>query len=288
MKITDLLHQLKIPYRRAGESHHISSQGWLGIDCPRCSRGSGKFKLGYNLRFGYLSCWTCGHLPLASTLSDLGNTSSRDIAELLAGVEREKIADLPTTGKLSIPVGVGPLLPIHQNYLKRRGFDPEEVEKVWGVKGIGQTVRYAWRLFIPAHYRGKVVSWTTRTVGDHPVRYLASPPEDEDLPLKELLYGEDHVRNGVIACEGPVDAWRIGPGAVALCGVGWTQGQVTRLLRHSTRVICFDNEPAAQRRARKLLSLLKAGSGRTLLVQLDSPDPGSASSREIALLRKYL
>ena len=105
---------------------------------------------------------------------------------------------------------------------------------------------------------------------------------------KELLYGEDYCRGSVIIHEGPTDVWRTGPGAVALLGTGFTDAQVLRLSHYGLRIVCFDSEPAAQRRANKLCSLLDGFPGETINVVLDSKDPGSATPKEIAKLRKLL
>ena len=117
---------------------------------------------------------------------------------------------------------------------------------------------------------------------------MNSPPEEEKYPLKKLLYGEDLALSSLIVVEGPLDAIRIGPGAVALCGVLFSNSQVSRIIRYPKRGICFDNEPKAQERARKLCETLKLFPGETYLITLKSKDPGEASDSEIKELRRFL
>ncbi len=191
-------------------------------------------------------------------------------------------------GKLEIPEGVGPLLPIHERYLKGRGFDPEELAKLWGIKGIGLAAKLAWRVWIPIVHRGEVISWTTRGVTDDEPRYINAKPSQERLGAKEVLYGGDLVRHALVLVEGPTDAWRIGPGAVATMGTAHSRAQVNLIAQVPKRVVVFDSEKAAQERARRLCCLLESLPGQTIRVELDAKDAGSAKAKEIRALRRIL
>jgi DNA primase len=144
-------------------------------------------------------------------------------------------------------------------------------------------------VFIPLFWRGKVVSWTTRSISpDASLRYVNAKPEQEAVSMKTLLYGEEHCNNAVIVHEGPTDAWRTGCGAVATMGATYTKAQILRLSKYPKRIICFDSESDAQKRALALCDTLKVFSGTTLRVVLDAKDAGSATDKEIRLLRKML
>jgi DNA primase len=170
--------------------------------------------------------------------------------------------------------------------MKGRGFDPDEIVKLWGLQALGLSGFLSWRIFIPIVYHGRMVSWTTRTIGDQEPRYISARPDQELVSIKQSLLGEDYVRDVVIVVEGPFDAMRVGPGAVALFGNAVSPAQIKKLSQIPTRVICLDNETEAQRRACKLCSLLEPFPGRTINVVLDAKDPGSASEHEIQLLRR--
>jgi hypothetical protein len=187
-----------------------------------------------------------------------------------------------------VPPGVGNLYLLHRRYLESRGFDPDEIVRKWSVQGIGIAARLSWRLFIPVSYQGRAVSWTTRSVShDARQRYISASPAEELMNHKHIVYGADNCNHSVVVVEGPVDAWRVGPGAGALFGTTWTSAQVTKLAIHPCRFICFDSSPEAQKRACELATELSAFEGRTEVVKLDAEDPGSASLKEIGRLRRH-
>ena len=287
MNLQELLTDQGISFRRGGEHHHVR-QGWIGIDCPFCLHASGKYHLGLNESGGFGSCWKCGPHSLVDTLKQLLGVKYASARTLVDSVSFVSSGKTPVVrGRYKRPAGVVPLLSCHRKYLEqKRNFDPEEITALWSVQGIGLSAEYPWRLFLPIIHEGSEVSWTTRTIGDAEPRYLNAPPELESLSPKKILYGSDYVRNTAIVCEGPTDVWRVGPGAVAVMGLQYTTQQAALLTNIQNRVICFDNSNDAQQRASKLANELSLFPGTTHVVQLDSDDPGSASSREIALLRK--
>ncbi len=284
MTIVEVLQELKIEFRSPGEHHH-AREGWVQVCCPFCGDG-GHFRLGINTLHAYASCWTCGPQYLQKALIELSGRPWQEVKGLLGGMETSRAPREKPTGTYQPPQGVGPLLGPHKRYLKSRGFDPEELSRVWGVKGIGMAARHAWRLFIPVVYRGKEVSWITRGLTDEGKRYVNASPEEEALPMKSTLLGGDFCRHAVVVVEGPFDAFRVGPGAAATMGLVVTPPQVLFLSRFPVRCVCFDSEWKAQDRARKLCQELSVFPGKTTRVELSSPDPGSASGKEIKQLRR--
>lgn len=287
MKIEELLAAARIPFRYAGQHHHVS-HGWVGLDCPWCSPRSGRFRLGIHLARLTAYCWTCGSHSLLDVLVEVLGEPHSAVRKMLGGLATATTAP-KKRGTYRQPDGVGPLEEVHRDYLRSRGFNPDVVARTWRVRGIGLAPRLAWRLFIPITLRGEAVSYTTRAVVDGVrLRYITAPAGDEAVPCKSLLYGEDQAGVSVIVVEGPVDVWRIGPGAISTLGVGFSRAQVRRLLAFPVRHVCFDNERPAQRRAADLCRALSAFPGTTRRIQLDSKDPGSATDEEIAELRKLI
>lgn len=286
MTVTELLNEFDIPYKIAGEHEHVT-ENWVGTDCPICSPNMEHFRLGFTLSGYGCSCWVCGKQTYLVMLSELTGKSVWELAALLNrdGTDVQEYKTKPK-GKLVLPNRLGPLLPAHKRYLKGRGFDPDEITKIWGIQGIGIATNLAWRLFIPITNQGKIVSWTTRSISDTGTRYINAKPEEEAVSLKEMLYGEDFVRQAVVITEGCTDAWRIGPGAVATMGVNYTREQYIRMTKYPVRVIIFDNETAAQRRAKKLSNNLSMFRGETYRVIIDAKDPGSADEKEIQKIRE--
>lgn len=289
MNFIDILQKYQIPYKESGQHHHVSP-GWIGIDCIWCSRGSQKFKLGYNLAGSYLSCWTCGNHSLPWTLAEVLQEPYPVVKELLGDLDREEQQEQQAIRKgLKLPEGLGPRLKQHDIYLRSRGFDPEKIWKLWGVLGIGLAAKLAWRLWIPIKLNGITVSWTTRSTGLQTcggLRYISAKPEQEAIHHKTLLYGEDYCKHAIVICEGPTDVWRIGPGAVATFGTGYSRAQVLRMSKYPVRAICFDSDPRAQDKARRLGWDLRSFPGETHLVTLNAVDPGSADVDEVNELRR--
>ncbi len=287
MKLTDLLSQLDIPI--APEGHHHARPGWIQMDCPFCGKDSHKWHLGYSLESNFFNCWRCGPHSLLETLVEITGYSFAKCKRMLKDIETTRIIKKEKPkGKLIIPKGVGPLLTAHKQYLADRGFIPTELEILWKIQGIGITSKLAWRIFIPIFHHRKMVSWTTRKVsnwaGNIP-RYMSASLKEESIPHKSLLYGEDYAHNTIIITEGPLDVWRIGPGAVATLGTGYSDDQAFRMTSYPKRVVCFDNEKEAQKRAKKLSDDLSVFPGETFNIQLNAKDAASASVREIKQIR---
>jgi hypothetical protein len=287
MDIIGLLQEQGVDYREHG-SHHHCGPGWVQVDCPLCSPGSKRFRLGFSLRKTMARCWSCGPVPPVKAFRELTRLSFEECRRLLGGVDHTAVGPRRTRGTYKPPVGVGPLLGVHREYLEGRGLNPDVVARVWGVGGIGQEPGpTAWRLFIPVEFAGRPVSWTTRAISARGLRYLSASPEHEALPHKELLYGEDQVPgNAVVVVEGPVDVWSVGPGAVCTFGTAFTETQVLRLSRYPLRAVAFDSEPIAQRLARSLCERLSAFPGATWRLEWGAgKDAAEQGERTLAELR---
>ena len=292
MELTDILDQLRIQHR--GNTHRHGRQGWVQVDCPRCGRNSGKFHCGINQQNGAANCWQCGPQKLFSLLVDISGRERAEVARLLGGLRFHRAprqqSDVTPSGKLELPGGRVDLLDSvsHCDYLSGRGFDPAALVTLWQLEAIKLSGSgLSWRVFIPIVSGGQVVSWTTRSIGDHPKRYISASAAQEAIPHRHLLYGEDYARHAVVVVEGPADVWAVGPGAVATCGLSYTPQQLLRLSRYPVRVICFDSSEAAQARAGVLANDLAVFPGETHVVQLEAEDAGAAGEDEIQALRAF-
>lgn len=273
MKFLEILQDHHIPV--APEGHHHARPGWVQFDCPYCaSKGSRKWHMGYNISFGYVNCWRCGRHKLLDTLADTLNLDKSSALKLVKGLEFDRTPiKRKTRGKLVIPPCVGELEPQHKRYLKRRGFDPQLLSELWGLGGIGlrgAAYNLAWRLFIPIHLYGEMVSWTTRSLSETTKKKYRTATEDEEaINHHELLYGADYCRGTALVFEGPPDVWRVGPGALCTFGTQWSMDQLFTLSTFPRRVICYDNEQAAQKRARQLAELLALYDGETFIMTVN-------------------
>lgn len=283
--IADILVEAGVPH--AGADHKHGRPGWVQIDCPYCGTATGKFHMGINLSTGAAVCWRCGKHNTAKALSLACGKPAARLRALLDGVAYEAPV-VRHTGTYKPPAGVGPMGPAHRAYLQRRGFDPDEIERLWGVQGTGQQGGpMAWRLYVPIYHHGAAVSWTARSIKPNTTqRWLSAAYEQEAVHHKDILYGADYCTHAAIIHEGPTDVWATGPGAVATCGTGYTTAQLKAMARYTVRVVCYDSSPAAQRRARELAGLLAPFPGTTHNVQLETgDDPADADPAEVEELR---
>jgi hypothetical protein len=288
MNIIELLDEYRIPHREEGHEH--CRPGWSQVECPKCSPDSGRFRLGININHVYASCWTCGYVPIQSVLKTILGVRWDEAKKLLAGIKPERMEErIAHTGHYAEPDGVVPLLKPHKAYLRGRGFDCDELERLWHIRGIGIATRLSWRIFIPIIHHGKAVSWTTRKIaGDGERKYLSAAPSEETIEHKHLLYGEDYCRHAVVVVEGPFDVWGGGPGFGCTFGLSYTTEQVARIASYRIRAVAYDNEPEAQKVARELVGHLSAMPGETYNIVLDSKDPGEAKRKEIQRIRKEI
>ncbi len=295
MTLEEFFRKYNIPQAPAG--HHHRTTGFLQTDCPYCSPNSQKWRLGCNVRFLYCNCWTCGPKSLVDSLHTITGLSHREIRSSIENCKGEVSTSNTPRRRLILPKGVNDLLYWHRRYLQNRGFDPDNIVRLWGVGGIGIAARLKWRLFIPIVRMGTTVSWTTRSTSPfrrevlgnrNYLRYISAKTSEEVISHKDVLYGEDYVRHTLIVVEGPLDVWSIGPGAVCTFGTGFSKAQLLRLSQFPKRYICYDSEPNAQKRAKQLCELLAPFDGNTWNLTLDSKDAAEASPKEIKQLRRLL
>src|SRR6185295_14603784 len=238
MNLIEFLDEHDIDYRLPGMHHHCSN-GWVNLDCPMCSPGSGHFRLGINERSHASCCYVCGKQNTAFILSHAAGMNYDECRKVMGGMNAARVRKKPR-GKLKMPTGTYPLntgsvnpgygAGAHREYLRGRGFDPDEIMRTWGVMATGRVSSHPWSLVIPIEdEHGEVVSFTTRQLHDRGIRYKSAAPDEEVVSHKEVLYGERWASNAVIVVEGPLDAWSIGMGAVATFGLAVTDAQLDRL-----------------------------------------------------------
>jgi hypothetical protein len=289
MEFTEILDEYGVPY--ATQGNHHCRQGWVQIDCPFCEPDTNKFHMGYNIAYKYTTCYKCGYHDLVSVLSSACKISKPSAFKLVKNLTGKKIAiTTASSTKLVLPKNLTTLKKAHIKYLEKRGFNAQELVKIWKIQAIGISAHLSWRIFIPYILKGKTVAWTTRAISTEiKNKYKTAKNEQCLIPIKHLLYGQDYTnKNSVIIHEGPIDVWRTGHGAVAVSGLNYSSTQIKLLSQYKRRIICFDNEITAQKEAIKLCNTLSLFKGETINVCLDSNDAGCATKKEIKKLRSLL
>jgi hypothetical protein len=144
-----------------------------------------------------------------------------------------------------------------RGYLQHeRGFDPDMLAVTYGVCYCGQHenpfVRD--RIVIPIHFRGKLVGWQTRHIGEPPSKNIPKYWTMPNLPKRQLFYNFDVASQysfGVIV-EGITDVWRVGPRGAALLGntITPSQSELARMTWHAgTLALCLDPEALVEIKA---------------------------------------
>ncbi|MCJ7747896.1 MAG: hypothetical protein MUP27_09135 [Desulfobacterales bacterium] len=246
----------------APHHHKHARRGWINTLCP-FHQGNPGYHLGYNLEKGYFFCWACGWHPTDLTVQTLTKTDKRQARKILQGYEwagqllesnqREEPYERPD--ELEWPGGCGAMTDVHKTYLSKRNFDPDQLEKEWGLLGTSNWGPYAFRVIAPIVFRDQAVSWQGRDITDRQqAKYLPCPNEKELLPHKHILYGFDKAQwKAAVVVEGITGVWRLGPGAVATFGDMYTTSQLLLIAQSFKRVlILYDGDEAGKNAADKM------------------------------------
>jgi len=298
--IEELLSVYGVPFVTEGHSH--TTPGWVNIHCPFC-KGSQNYHLGINEESGACHCWRCGSHGLVDVLSRTLGLSQGRTFELLKqyrkmpSTRRKRSTQRTSALPFKLPSPNYPLSGQYKEYLENRGFDPDKLEREWGLLQTGPAsyldgISYSHRILVPIYWDRRIVSFQARDVtGKSSVRYLACPGQRELVPHQSILYGKQSYwlrSHAMIVVEGVTDVWRLGPCAAAVFGIEFRLEQVLQLLHHGDRFfVIFDNEHYAQKQARKLAIKLRA-LGRETHVLAVQTDPADLSQDEADYMVKQL
>ena len=303
INILKLYQDRGISFQLPGHKH--VSAGWVGTPCPFCTGNPG-YHLGYctdpsSQYAGKFVCYRCGggkrFIPTLSSLLGINEAEALQIAteyhmegSPTVTPRRERIL----APRCLLPIGTESMGKRHKNYLSSRNFDPDYLEREWGLQGTGPTGAYKQRIIIPIEYQGKLVTYQGRDITDKSkMKYKACLPTDEARPIKHCLYGIDKVdpKRGCVVVEGVADVWRLGPGAVAVFGVKYEEAQVRLLAKFRRVFILFDSEerdPQAGEQARKLRGELSILGVDVYNIDLEEGDPGDMKDNDARALMRDL
>lgn len=218
--------------------------GWASGNCPMCihngqtrpdTKGRGGFRFNDdNFQYNCFNCgYTTGHSPgkrISSRLKKLLNTFGADESDIqrlqLELLKEEDIATvLAKQAKRAEPVIIDweehPLPEGTQSicdyngestsefikaveYLYERGYDPMDKRFMYSPSKLPGRMKS--RFILPFIYKGKVVGYTARWIGNPPE---GMPKYFNQQPKNNFVYGLDrqtHNKNIVIVTEGPLDA----------------------------------------------------------------------------------
>lgn len=283
-----------IEYQDAGN-------GWLQLQCPFCYKGDGKFGLGWSGE--HFHCFRCGGLREYETVAALLKIDFQEATRLCRkhrASEGHRDSHLAGPGatqtprthaqEVSLPYGTGPMTDRHRKYLRSRGFNPDALERDWGLCGTGPLGTFAHRIIIPIYDRDeKLVCYQGRDItGRSPNKYKSCPDALAATPIKNCIYGLDRVEGDtVVVTEGATKVWRLGLPAVCTFGAAVADTQVLLLRRFRRVFILFDGNEAGAKGADKLSRRLAPLGAHPVVITLgptDPVDPGDltdADAREL-------
>lgn len=307
LDVVALLNAIPVEVVHSGKN---VTAGWVNTNCCFCFDSSNH--LGINLKTKMFSCWICRETgSMFKFVQRTMKTNKKDtfhfLKKFLTGKPQFYEIDEDTRNKKNEVVLPSHILtkplPIHKEYLQSRGFSPKFLQSVFDISYTGQISKYKsqkrvvdfkYRIIIPVFINGVLVNFTARDVtGKAEEKYKNCPTDDTLITTKDAIYGYDAVIDGVgVIVEGPTDVWRVGPGGLGLFGIKYTKHQLNLLYQKKLKkaVVFFDNEPMAQKIAKKLAK--EIGSfipDVSILVPDDEiTDPGEMTKEQVKELWKIV
>lgn len=153
----------------------------------------------------------------------------------------------------------------------------------------GHIGAYSHRILAPIYFNGKVVSYQCRATRTHQkLPYLACAKREEVIEHKSMLYGFDvAVRlNKCVVVEGVTDVWRLGPGAVATFGKGFTPAQVLLISNHFDQIFVLPDSDVPE--SETITPALEALGKEVEELNLSWGDPDDLSQKQADELMKEL
>jgi len=257
MNFEKLFRDYNVPY-----SLRIN-RGWVNCNCPYCDTKSTSFNLGFNQAGNYYHCWKSKHnYPIRQVLSTLLNVSESSIDNILIDYRGagETLSEKKTSNVKYLELPTNTFTKAERKYLKSRDFDPKYLYKKYHIVGGGIDGDWKFRIIIPVYYQGQLLSWTGRSILskgklkqlDIP-RYKNLSIEKSVKNIKELFFNIDNCKSDtVVLTEGAFDVLRFDGNAICSMGTELTESQINLLASRFRKIfILFDNEPEAQKKARK-------------------------------------
>ena len=292
--IRKYLDSLSVPYWEHGMN---VSKGWIGTQCLYCDDSHNH--MGVHLYRKNFSCWKCGAKgSLTDLICDLENVSYhialQRIEEFQSNTpqqpkERQPLED---DGQNILPFGWSPTLTKTQKmWIRGRRYDPNIIQKQWGIVAGPPTGRWGHRIICPVLLRSRTRSWVgIDASGTKSARYKASSVEESLTPTSELPYGINNLNGGtVLIVEGILDVWRMGRGAIATLGTGISDRKIETLaaLKINRYFIMFDSETQAIKKANSLGNTLRHMTRREVnILELDKGDPDDLDDKTASDIRK--
>ena len=310
VNVIEILKELNVFFADSGKN---VTAGWVNVNCPFCHDPS--WHLGINLLTNRCSCWKCGKRTNFwyflkekfgfdnYRLAKLFNQHT-EVPEFRPEFYQNRDENENVRQELKWPTNVKDKpLPIHEKYIKKRGFNPQEITPYYGLKFTGHNSKYVkddrtqldfkYRILAPVTMHGKVVNFIGRDVTENEsaIRYKNCPNEEAIVTTKDCLYNSDGVKDIAIFVEGPTDVWNIGFGAIGVIGIQITKRQIAYIqeLNLKKAVLLFDEcAKAEEDKLHDILSIFIPEVFSLEDIWDDYDDPGNLSKEQVKFIRNLV
>ena len=295
IQIIDLLEHLNITPKMSGKN---VSSGWVEVSCPMPDCSDPSQHCGIHLEKGNFHCWVCGSsgniIKFIMTALKINYHQAKMTVDKFSddiipySQEITRVSHL--TNRNIIPKEATFNLPeLHTNYLKKRNFDPIQIQRDYKIMACYTTGNYTYRIIIPIIVNDIVVNFTARDVtNEQDSKYKNCENDHAILKMKEILYNIDSVKDKIIICEGVTDVWRIGKGSIATMGVEYTSAQLSLLAQKELDEIYILFDSDALIKAEKLASAVSTFCNKVEIIELENGDPGDMNPEDVFKLRKEI
>jgi len=229
---------------------------WMKGDCPYCGK---KDKFGINLAINRSNCFVCGGklkpFYLVQELEDLPNKGETlkflNSYEGLVYYEKKLKNEIPDHISVELPegfmlinLGTNQLAKSARNYIRSRGFDPDEMAyKGWGYGTIG---KYRGYIIIPIYFNGKLLYFTSRRFLGHGPKFLNISLDEVPIGKNLVMYNHEalFIYDKIRLVESVMNAETLGDNAVALNGKSVSSYQLSQLIKADAThfTILFDQD----------------------------------------------
>ena len=233
-------------------------KGWMKSDCPYCG---GEKKFGINLSNNRCNCFKCGEHPSPiSLVMYLENTDSfHEVLSILESgdysgyVFKEEKVELKGKKEFFLPdgfknisMGTSLLARSARNYLKKRGFNIEELaRKGWGYCNTGKYLGY---IIIPFTEHRQLTYFNARLYMGAGPKYNNPEVDITGLGKSFIIYNADalEIYRTVFICEGAINAETLGENGIATGGKAVSRYQVNRLIKSPVEKFIILIDPDAK------------------------------------------
>lgn len=269
------------------------SPGWIGVQCPFCDDKSNHG--GIHIKTGKYSCWNCKENDIVKYIQVITGKSFAEALQIkkeYSGGVTHSIGIKRKSNVIKIELPGDILDTMHKNYLKKRGFDPDYLQRKYHILGTGITGYWRYRLIIPIYHNGQLVSFTSRDITDKQEnRYQTLSVEKSIMNPKHTLYGLSYCQNKDRICvvEGPFDVWRMGDGFCSSFGTKITEYQVRLLLDYKHIIFMFDPEMDAYKTSKDIAENIASHGNMVEIINTENKkDPADCDDVEAGVIRKEL